>query len=644
MRNFISRFFILLLIIFIAQETFAQKRIYIAPDDHTDYMWRGNEQQYQDAFLNMTDYYLNQMDATAGSPSPYQARWNADGSFWMWTYQMNRTQAQFQRLINRIKDGHFSMPLNALVLSNGGTPAEAVLRGMLYPGMIEREYNVEFPIAIAMENQTMPYGLSSLWAGSGAQYSWKGVCNCASHVPHLGNRERETYYMSGRDGSKILMKWNSLYQTHKMIGGYAEGRDPSASIDFADTNAVFKSRYPFPIIGIFGKGEDDLVTTDNIFVVAAKNKSNANRQVIVSNQLDFFKDFEANHGVDLETHAASYGNEWELYSASMSEVSARVKRALEKLRSADAMATLVSLQNPGFMSSRIAARDKAMLNFGLYYEHNWTADGRVTRAARADWQRKIEGEITAYVNTLHNDAKNQLGTMIAKSGASPRFYVFNSLSWVRTDYADFPMTTKNAVHVLDLTTGQEVPSQYVTIEGKNRLRILASDVPSVGYKVFEIRNGAGTAFANAATVSGGNIIENDFYRVTVSGTGAITSLVDKMRGNRQFVRNVNGLKINDLGGIGGNVVIENAGPVSVTLRATSVNPYSLVSRITLIRDSDRIEIQNNIQQNFGEVLTWGYSFNIDAPNVWHEEVGAVIRAKLLPKGGHSRPPMRVTIG
>ncbi len=634
MRNIISRFFILLLITFIAQEVLAQKRVYIAPDDHTDYMWRGNEQQYQDAFLSMTDYYLNQMDATAGNPSPYQARWNADGSFWMWTYQKNRTQAQFQRLINRIKDGHFSMPLNALVLSNGGTPAEAVLRGMLYPGMIEREYNVDFQIAIAMENQTMPYGLSSLWAGSGAKYSWKGVCNCASHVPHLGNRERETYYMSGRDGSKILMKWNSLYQTHNSIGGYAEGRDPYATIDFVENNATFKSRYPFPIIGIFGKGEDDLVTIDNIFVVAAKNKSNANRQVIVSNQLDFFKDFEANHGADLETHAASYGNEWELYSASMSEVSARVKRALEKLRSADAMATLVSLQNPGFMSSRIASRDKAMLNFGLYYEHNWTADGRVTRAARADWQRKIEGEITSYVNTLHNDAKNQLGTMIAKSGANTRFYVFNSLSWVRTDYADFPMTTKNAVHVVDLTTGQEVPSQYVTIEGKNRLRILASDVPSVGYKVYEIRSGAGTAFANAATVSGGNIIENDFYRVTVSGTGAITSLVDKMRGNRQFVRNVNGLKINDLGGVGGSVVVENAGPVSVTLRATSVNPYSLVSRITLIRDSDRIEIQNNIQQNFGEVLTWGYSFNIDAPNVWHEEVGAVIRAKLLPKGGH----------
>ncbi|HEX5636514.1 MAG TPA: glycoside hydrolase, partial [Gammaproteobacteria bacterium] len=336
-------------------------------------------------------------------------------------------------------------------------------------------------------------------------------------------------------------------------------------------------------------GEDDLKTTDNVFVTAAQQLTNANRQVIVSNQLDFFQDLETNHGAELETFAASYGNEWELYSASMSEVSARVKRAVEKLRSADALATLVSLKRPGFMDSRIAARDKAMINFGLYYEHNWTADGPVTRTARANWQRKIQGEITNYVNKLHNDAKSQLGAMIVRSGTNPRFYVFNSLSWARTDYADFHVSNTSAVHVVDIATGQQVPSQYVTINGRTHLRVLASNVPSVGYKVFEIRSGAGTAFPDAATISG-NVIENDFYRITVSSTGAITSLIDKKRANREFARTINDRAINDLGGIGGSLTVENVGPVSVTLLATSMNPHTLVSRITLVKGANRIEI------------------------------------------------------
>ena len=636
MKNYMLSGLVLLLLMLMMQGAFAQKRIYLAPDDHTDYMWTADEATYENAFLTMTDYYLDRMDATEGNAPPYQARWNADGSFWMWIYQKNRTAPQFQRLIKRINDGHFSMPLNALVLSNGGTPAEAVLRGMYYPGLIQRAYGVDFPIAIAMENQTLPYGLSSLWAGSGAKYSWKGVCGCASHVPHLSNRDRETYYVGGRDGSRILMKWNSLLTNNNSIGGYAEGRNPFATVDFVENNASFKARHPFPVIGIFGKGEDDLKTTDNVFVTAAQQLTNANRQVIVSNQLDFFQDLETNHGAELETFAASYGNEWELYSASMSEVSARVKRAVEKLRSADALATLVSLKRPGFMDSRIAARDKAMINFGLYYEHNWTADGPVTRTARANWQRKIQGEITNYVNKLHNDAKSQLGAMIVRSGTNPRFYVFNSLSWARTDYADFHVSNTSAVHVVDIATGQQVPSQYVTINGRTHLRVLVSNVPSVGYKVFEIRSGAGTAFPDAATISG-NVIENDFYRITVSSTGAITSLIDKKRANREFARTINDRAINDLGGIGGSLTVENVGPVSVTLLATSMNPHTLVSRITLVKGANRIEIDNNILQNFGETLTWGYSFNIDSPDIWHEEVGAVIRAKLLPDGGHYSP-------
>src|SRR5436189_5628537 len=180
-----------------------QRRFYIAPDDHTDYYWTADGSTYRQAFLTMTDYYLNKMDATAANLPDRQMRWNCDGSLWMWEYERNRTAAQFSRFLDRVRDGHMSVALNPLVLIQGGSPAEAVLRGMYYPGLIERRSDVHFPIAIAMEDQTLPYGLPSLWAGAGARYSWKGVCNCATHVPGLENRDREIYYASGRDGSRL---------------------------------------------------------------------------------------------------------------------------------------------------------------------------------------------------------------------------------------------------------------------------------------------------------------------------------------------------------------------------------------------------------------------------------------------------------
>ncbi len=633
-----ARLIVAIFVLLLAMNVSAQRRFYMGQDDHTDYYWLADAATYRQAFLTMTDYYLDKMDATAANPSDTQMRWNCDGSLWMWEYERNRTPAQFERFLSRMRDGHLSVALNPLVLVQGGAPAEAVLRGMYYPGLIERRHNVQFPLAIAMENGTLPYGLSSLWAGSGAKYSWKGVCGCATNTPQLENRDREIYYVGGRDGSKILIKWNSLLTNNKNYGGHAEGYQPLQTILFAETNAGFQTRYPFPIIGAFGRdGDDDIQYTSDEIITIAQQNSNANRRIIVSNQVDFFQDFEANHGAGLETFAASYGNEWDALVASMAEVSASVKRSTEKLRTAEAMATLVSLYDPSFMTSRIAARDKAMLNLGLYFEHDWTADGPIPRTTRANWNRQVAQEISDYVDTLSRDAAVALAQRVARSGTNQRFFVFNPLSWTRTDYADIQRRTNTELHVVDLSTGIEVPSQIVQTASGSRLRILAQNVPPVGYKVYEIRATAQTDPAPPPSVTG-NVIENAYYRVRLEGDGAISSLIDKTRGNRETVRTINGKVLNDLGGNrSGTVTVENAGRVSVTLKAVSSSPLQHTTRLTLFTGTNRIEVSNEITQNFGNLNTWSYSFDINSPDVWHEEVGAVIRGKLLANGGHYSP-------
>ena len=68
---------------------------------------------------------------------------------------------------------------------------------------------------------------------------------------------------------------------------------------------VLGGEYPYPVIGAFGRGWDGLEYTSDEFVNIAQQNSNANRRIIVSNQEDFFRDFETNHGAGLETFAAS---------------------------------------------------------------------------------------------------------------------------------------------------------------------------------------------------------------------------------------------------------------------------------------------------------------------------------------------------
>ena len=80
-------------------------------------------------------------------------------------------------------------------------------------------------------------------------------------------------------------------------------------------------------------------------------------------------------------------------------------------------------------------------------------------------------------------------------------------------------------------------------------------------------------------------------------------------------------------------MVENRGPVSVTLKCVSGAGRQHTTRITLFRDSDRVEIRNEITENFDDVRHWAFSFNLPSPDVHTEEVGAVIRARTQSHGG-----------
>lgn len=648
-------------------------RIYLSNDDHTDYMWTTDADTYNAVFVDMLDYYLRLADETESNPAPYQSRFNADGSYWLWQYERQKTPAEFDRLMQRVKDGHIGAPLNTLVSCYGAQPTEAVLRGMYYAGRLERRYDLRFPVAIAMENQTLPLGLSSLWAGSGARFSWKGVCGCASRIPNkvLSHRDHEIYWYTGPDGQRVLMKWHSLGANYQ--GTYLEAADPEYAISFLDSNAEFLRRYtdaktgkPYSVRAAFGFGGDCLARKTGVpadpgipkelgmqqgvigfpytehFFVTAKKRSTKDRQVIVSNTADFFEDFEKKYGADLPSESVTYGNEWDLYSASMAETSARVRRSVEKLRAAELMSTLVSLQVPSFLKGRERARDQAFTDLGLYWEHDWTADGPVSRAHRAAWEEMLAGEIEYYVNPLHADGASRLGYLIQRPAtATRRFFVLNPLGAARTDYADFTYSGSADIHVCDVTTGQNVPHQIVMLNGVSFLRILAADVPSAGYKTFDILSGSDPAPQSpAATIgpasgTGSQTFENSAVKLTLEPDGAIASLLDKSRGNAELAATIGGLKLNDLspGDDSGAITVENSGPVSVTLRCTSDAGLPHTTWVTLYRGSDRIDIRNRITANFSDVHYWSFGFNLASPDVRTEELGMVLRDRLKSQGG-----------
>lgn len=604
----------------------AVKRLYLANDEHTDYFWTADDVQYRAAFLEMLDYYMAQAEATATNPPDARGRFNCDGSLWVWEYERNKTPAEFARLAAHLHDGSISMPLNAAVLCYGGTPAEAVLRGMYHAGRLERRLDLRFPLVAAMENHTMPGGLASLWAGAGAEYSWRGVCGCATRTT-FRPRPREIYRHLGPDGQGVTLKWNTLASTYLSVGGYAEASDPAQAVTYLDSDPGFLARWPWDVSAAFGHGGDALQTTTDAFVDASLQLSNANRRVIVSNETDFFVDFLASHGGSIPNFSGSFGNEWELYQASLAAPTAAFRRAIEKLRTAEALATIAAWRDPSFLAGREEARDLAFMAMALYYEHDWTADGPVPPARRAQFQRDQLALLESYVNTLHADALAHLAAGVTSPTGAERHLVFNPLSWARTDVVDLVTSVPEPRRVVDVETGAEAPSQAIA---PGVVRILAAAVPSVGYRVYTVLPGPPAALPPSANVTL-PAFGNGLYRATLGARGQLTSLLDLRDGGRELVRA--GGALNDLGFGSGSVVLESAGAVSTTLAVTAAGSPAHRTRVTLHAGVDRVEIENTITGNFGGRLAYASAFALTGATLRHEEVGMIARAAHAGAGG-----------
>jgi alpha-mannosidase len=606
------------------------KHLYLGNDTHTDLMWNATEDEWYKYNFDMAKFYLNIGESTKGNAPEARSKWNYDVA---WTLDMmeKRTPKEFfDRVIDQIKLGQASVPFNYTLPVYGASTLESVLRSFYYAGHLERAYGLDIDLAICQENATIPLGLASLWAGSGAKYSWRGVCNCATRINTIGPREHEIYWYTGLDGSRILMKWYSNFGWNAELGGYGEMLEPSVAVIQMDTLCGSK-RYPYNIAGAFGKGWDNMQNYSLDLVWGLNHRTRPGTKLYLSDQVDFFKDFETEYGNGLPSETVSYGNEWDLNLASLAEVSGQLKFSMEKLRTAEAMAAIVTEGDNKKLASLEPLKEDFLHGIGMYSLHGWTADGPISRHDFATYMRKQQSGISRYVDSLFSFSVFEMGKMINPQGQKNVVFVFNALNWERNGFADIKISGEfNAIS--DLVTGEKTEGIVFTKDKEKFLHVYVSRLPSVGYRLYKLVN-VRKQSVNDVFAFSEDKLETPFYKVELSESGAILSLFEKKL-NKEWVKG----KLNDLGGNEpcneGNIKVIEKDARHIKILCSSGLPVKHQCLITFYSDNPRIDFENTIQQNFAGILHWTFNFNVDQPEVWHEEVGAVIKAKLASAGGH----------
>lgn len=598
------------------------KRIYLANDDHTDYLWSGDEAQYDEAFGTMIDYYLDLADQTDHLPADHQSRFNCDSTIWLDAYRRTRPAAQLERLLGRIRSGHISFAMNYLVSTYGATPLEAVIRTLSPSAEWQREHAISSRLVLAMENQTLPLGIATIFSGAGARWSWRGICNCATQVGNAFARRPELFWWTGVDDRRILMKWYAQYPGHAVgahhpsmgLGGYAEARFPAETIEHICTSAQFLLRHPERVLGAFGYGWDDLATTTSVFVETAISHSTESRRIIVSNERDFFEDVESSVP-DLPSVGMAHGNDWDLAASTIARATTAVRNAVERLRSAEFLAALA---HPSVWDALRAERRRFHRDLGMFWEHNMVGGGpAVSNEARADWQFALAARISAFVGEL---VERSVRDLAGAADDRVELVVANPLGHRRTDLVTARLDPSiDVLAVLDLDSGLAVPHHVAEVAGERHVSFLAVDVPGWGRRRYRIVGDPAPGRGDDPPLRTRIVV--DPVDGSLSALGADSLLLENLAVNRLFGAH--------------DAVLDVTVEDRVTERVTTVTRRGSTTVYRQIRGLTRVDIENIIHSpNPSDVLGWEFDFRFTGSECWHEEIGAVLRAAHVDEGGH----------
>ncbi len=242
-----------------------------------------------------------------------------------------------------------------------------------------------------------------------------------------------------------------------------------------------------------------------------------------------------------------------------------------------------------------------------------------------------------FAGVLTSSTQAVAGLLETQAGGIP-LVVYNPLALTRRDPVEATVQFKNAapaaIRVVDLVTGNETPVQVLDRQGRQARILFLAEMPPVGYKVFEAREGAAAPAAAAQLAVSATSLENARYSVKIDANGDLASVFDKSAGKELLAGPVR-LELRDDPSpdkpawrilyttvtapareypAGPAVRVVERGPVRAVLEITRKAAGStFVQRVMLTEGGDRVDVENLVDWKSPNTLLKA-SFPLTASN------------------------------
>jgi hypothetical protein len=582
------------------------KRVYMVAHAHLDIGFNWPPEETAAQYKTM----INRQVTYANNANRRDYRWTVEETWQLEQYLKRCTTAgQTNNLVKMVTNGQIRVAGGHSTLHSAKAGVEVVNRLLWntaryrnrYGFNIETVYNDDVPAASWSYPQVLARsGIKylvmgeNLFIGGGISQPWKSYL----------------FRWQGPDGSRVLT-WSAQES-------YAQG----API-FWWTNAVAEGLLTTALTNLTAQGYPyDAVMIQTAFdnsegTIQYANATNwnathTNPRIIVATAEDFFEYMEGKYGAVIPVRTGNWVSVWDTSGVIGPQEIKIAKNGQTQLAVAEQMNALAADRGVGsYDSERFTAGWDQILQI---YEHSGPGPCAPNYMNQADldtnnWEyRQYALEAMAVTTGM---LATGIDSLLSATAIPNRdgIVVYNPLSWTRTDLARVPLTSSLFAEdftLRDAETGLNVA--YQKERQHPALLFVARDVPSIGFKRYDILHTPAPPVTNRLT-AGSRTIENDRFRVTVDDWGYVGGLYDKTADRQvvdsndpfQFNRMIqgdNGQWFFGLSSIVSNpavppvMTLPRNGPVAVSLRVARNNHPHAAAEITLYDGLDRIDIVN----------------------------------------------------
>ena len=513
--------------------------VYLIQHTHTDIGYTRPQTEILREHIRYIDYAIEYCELTEKLPDDARFRWTCEASWTVNEYIKNRPQEQIEKLKKYVDNGQIE--ITGMFFNMSEMIDEHSLKTFLQPISLLKKYDI--PVTTAMQNDVngIAWSLADHLPELGVKYFWMGNNGHRALIPF----NRPTLYKwESPSGKQMLAFRSDHYHTGNFLG---VDKGDAAAVEtplFNYLDGLVKKDYPFDAIAIQYSGyhtDNSPPSYSSSKLVEEWNKEFAYPKL--RNALPYeFMDYVASQNLDgIQTYRVAYPDWWTdgFGSAARETAASRESHAdMVTIESLISMAALKGKSIPLHIKNEITHIHENLL---FYDEHTFGASESLSdplaKNSQEQWSQKSsfvwEGLKSAQL--LYETVGGILQSDL-KRGENATITFFNPNGHSRTNlvttYIDYEVIPENRLFRITDAEGKSLKVQQLNSRREGRFyAIMAEDIPAMGYKTFNIIIEDKQKDAAKRTQMIDNVIENNFYKITLNPeTGGIKSLFDKELG------------------------------------------------------------------------------------------------------------------